>query len=101
MIHPFCLILNSSQKQTFLSRLKKSYWNQKITDFIAESSSMFDLVDYMSNLRKKCSLISQGTFNFVRDTCLVLVILINIYVFAFFEKDVRANIGYTKDDKTN
>lgn len=98
MVHPFCHNLNGSQKQTFLQRLKKSYWNQKITDFIAESSSMFDLIDYMSILRRRCKLISQGTLNFIRDACLVLVSLINIYVFAFFEKEVRENIGYTKED---
>lgn len=52
-------------------------------------------MDHMSNLRSKCAFASQNSFKMVRDFCLIIVFIINVYVFIFYKKEVRENKAYT------
>ena len=53
-------------------------------------------MDHMSNLRSKCLAVSQNSFKFVRDLCLFIVFVINLFVFVFYEKEVKDNLASTE-----
>lgn len=96
MIQPACRYLDENEKKYFIDNVKRETPNEKITDFMNQAPRLFDRMDHMSNLRSKCLAVSQNSFKFVRDLCLFIVFVINLFVFVFYQKDVKNNLAFTE-----
>jgi hypothetical protein len=67
--------------------------NEKITDLMASTHGMFDVMDHMSTLKRKCPFITQSLLKGVRDICLVIIAAINLFIFALYDIKVENTTG--------
>jgi len=96
MIQPACRYLDENKKNQFMDNVNRGTANEKITDLMASTHGMFDVMDHMSNLKKKCPYINQNFLQYVRDFCLILVAIINFFIFALYDIEVKNTKGTVK-----
>lgn len=54
MIQPACQHLDQNKKNHFMDNVNRGTANEKITDLMAKTHEMFDVMDHMSKLKYRC-----------------------------------------------
>lgn len=93
MIQPACRYLDVNKKEQFMDNVNRGTANEKITDLMASTHGMFDVMDHMSNLKVKCPFVNQSLLQICRDICLIIIAIINFFMLALYEIKVEETKG--------
>lgn len=93
MIQPACRYLDDNKKSHFMNTVNRGTANEKITDLMASTHGMFDVMDHMSTLKRRCPLVTQSLLQLVRDICLAIIAAINLFIFALYDIKVESTVG--------
>ena len=90
MIHPACNYLPVEYQEGLMNSVRRDNSNEKLSDFVAQAERYYDLMDHTFDLEKKYYTRLDYLY-YVRDSALLVAILINGYIFASFEIEVKSN----------
>lgn len=98
--HPACLYLSEEVQQELMNTVSRDTPNQKVSDFVNASQSMFNRMEYVQLLITKYRVNPKYVVHF-RKLSLFICALLNTYLFSFSKMEVSLNQDQDNNELTS